>query len=222
MRDASAAQNIATFAAIAFASLAAAAAWRMERARRAALLHHCVLASARQGWLALGRDGRCIAAGGRAGALLDTDAKQLNGKTAVEIFAAAADAGVRAEIERALAAPASAPAAVTAWLAASKCEVTVVDGGEVIVVWLREAPTPAATSRRTHDLVQPLGAIVNYAELSRSLSAAPVRDYADHIVRIAHQLAERLRHPPAADGDSAEAPPRPNLTRPPLDAPAED
>jgi hypothetical protein len=220
MRDASAAQNIATFAAIAFALLAAAAAWRMERARRAALLHQRVLASARQGWLALGRDGRCIAAGESAGVLLGADSNRLIGRAAVEIFAA--DAGVRAEIERALAAPASAPAAVTAWLAASKCEVTVVDGGEVVVVWLREAPTPAASSRRTHDLVQPLGAIVNYAELSRSLSAAPVRDYADHIVRIANQMADRLRHPPAADGDSAEAPPRPNSARPPRGSPAED
>ena len=65
----------------------------------------------------------------------------------------------------------------------------------------------ANASKMRHDLVQPLGTIVNYAELIREISDGESREHARTIAGIATRMAERIRTPaPGA------APPEPART----------
>jgi hypothetical protein len=67
-----------------------------------------------------------------------------------------------------------------------------------ILLWVTESvPSPAGTPgpdrRIIHDLMQPLGAITNYAELIRQQTTDRIQKHAAEIVRISRQAADRLR-----------------------------
>lgn len=69
-------------------------------------------------------------------------------------------------------------------------------GADATPQWEAGVPTAASavrSSARVHDLMQPLGAINNYAELIRTHSADSVQRYAGEIIRISTAMAAKIR-----------------------------
>ena len=81
----------------------------------------------------------------------------------------------------------------------SQLETRVMPTADGVIVWASEAG-PAGP--RIHDLMQPLGAITNYAALIRNQSSDPIQRYAGEITRIATAMAATIRR----DGAQAAAP----------------
>jgi len=100
---------------------------------------------------------------------------------------------------------------------------------EGVIVWVSEAHAPADAGREAasaqdalllreqrvrHDLMQPLGAISNYAELIRQQSTGATQRHAGEIDRIVRALAARLRQSAEATVDPrAGEPSGPPLVR---------
>ncbi len=72
-------------------------------------------------------------------------------------------------------------------------ETLVCPGSAGAVIWVAEDVRTRAEASLTHDLMQPLGAIGNYAELIRLKGEDSIRSQALEISRIVAALAARIR-----------------------------
>ncbi len=156
------------------------------------------------------RAGRCSHA--NALALVRWGAPGLAGRAAAEVFS-----GRDEEVARSVAEALQAGTAPTlvGRFARPEGELRVlrVRGGALVIgrgpTESAAAPTsgvaPELARRLSHDLVQPLASIANYAELIRGTAPPDVRRYAERIAEIARKAADALRAAtaPPDDGDPA-------------------
>ncbi len=153
--------------------------------------------------------GRCTHSNGLA--LARWGRPELVGRTASDLFAGREEELARG-VEEALAAG-PAPGLVTR-LERPEGEIRVlrVRGGALVLGLpgggraTNAGPAPETVRRLTHDLIQPLSSISNYAELIRGMSTGEVRNFAERIAAIARKAAENARSAaaPPGEGDAGE------------------
>lgn len=129
---------------------------------------------------------------------------ELIGQPLPESFPGWLGAGNAAALRRAVAARVAIQFCERSTTVGLQLESYVIPTEGAVLVWVCEAPRAAAREiapvprspearRATHDLMQRIGAISNYAELIRLQSAGDVQTHAVEIARLATALAATLR-----------------------------
>jgi PAS domain-containing protein len=176
------------------------------------------------------RDGRCTYANRLAAALFPGREGGWPGAAVEEIFADNDLArGVRAHL------PGGRGAGATSRISSVGLQARILGISEGVLVLMSRAPLEPEASipgaagrdlqRLVHELMQPLGAIANFAELIRGRTDGDLERFAERISAIARKTAEELR---AAATPAAGAPATPSAALDPLpglrdpDRPASD
>lgn len=139
--------------------------------------------------------GRCVMASSRVARLIPSATEPFVGRTVEEIFREPGGGVLAIAVRSVLTLPSGGQGAIGLLPTA---EIAIVSTRSGAAMWIREVEAkdqPESARKMAHDLMQPLGAIANYAELIRELSEGKVREYAEHVTRITAEVAARIRRP---------------------------